>query len=151
MTETDIAQRFHEAYERLAPEFGYKTREASAVPWEDVPENNKALMIATVREVLADDPVAETAARLVETGARYENALLWIRHLATLHYLGDAFDPEHMRTLANIAANVLTEDARFRTDDLPDFEQARDEARAEAERLSELFAIAIDNTEVPDG
>jgi hypothetical protein len=44
----EIAKAFHETYERLAPEYGYKTREASAVPWEDVPENNKALMIATV-------------------------------------------------------------------------------------------------------
>lgn len=54
-TPTDIyelvARHFHEAYERLAPDFGYKTREASAVPWEDVPEANKRLMEATVAEV----------------------------------------------------------------------------------------------------
>lgn len=48
------AQRFHEAYERLAPEFGYRTREASAVPWADVPEQNKRLMEATVAAILAD-------------------------------------------------------------------------------------------------
>ena len=46
-----LAQAFHEAYEELAPQFGYKTREASAVPWADVPENNKALMIATCERV----------------------------------------------------------------------------------------------------
>jgi hypothetical protein len=46
-----IAQRFHEAYERLAPMFGYRTREASAKPWEDVPADNQLLMIATVTEV----------------------------------------------------------------------------------------------------
>ena len=46
-----MAQAFHEAYEELAPQFGYKTREASAVPWADVPENNKALMIATCERV----------------------------------------------------------------------------------------------------
>ncbi len=46
-----IAQRFHEAYERLAPSFGYETREASAVPWDQVPENNRRLMIAVVAEV----------------------------------------------------------------------------------------------------
>jgi ABC-type nitrate/sulfonate/bicarbonate transport system ATPase subunit len=46
-----VAQAFHEAYERLAPSFGYKTREASAVPWEDVPEQNKNLMIAVAAEV----------------------------------------------------------------------------------------------------
>jgi len=47
-----LAKRFHEAYERLAPDFGYKTREASAVPWSEVPEQNKRLMIAVAREIL---------------------------------------------------------------------------------------------------
>jgi hypothetical protein len=47
-----IAQRFHEAYERLAPSFGYETRRASAVPWADVPKNNRRLMIAVAAEVL---------------------------------------------------------------------------------------------------
>lgn len=46
-----IAQLFHEAYERLAPSFGYKTRDASAVPWTDVPEPNRSLMIAVAAEV----------------------------------------------------------------------------------------------------
>jgi len=48
-----IAQAFHEAYERLAPQFGYETREASAVAWENVPAQNKALMTATVAALLA--------------------------------------------------------------------------------------------------
>jgi hypothetical protein len=51
----DLAQRFHETYERLAPEFGYRTREASAKPWSDVPEQNKQLMIAVCRELLSQD------------------------------------------------------------------------------------------------
>lgn len=51
-----VARSFHEAYERLAPQFGYKTREASAVPWEDVPAANKELMRATVGEVLSALP-----------------------------------------------------------------------------------------------
>lgn len=46
-----IAQRFHEAYERLAPSYGYRTREASAKPWAEVPERNRALMIAVAGEV----------------------------------------------------------------------------------------------------
>lgn len=49
-----MAQAFHEAYERLAGDFGYQTRKASAVPWENVPENNKALMIATIRNVMIE-------------------------------------------------------------------------------------------------
>lgn len=46
-----LAQRFHEAYERLAPSFGYTTREASAKPWAEVPHNNRALMVAVCKEV----------------------------------------------------------------------------------------------------
>ncbi len=50
-TAETVARQFHEAYERLAPSFGYKTREASAVPWERVPEDNRRLMIAVAGEV----------------------------------------------------------------------------------------------------
>ena len=56
-TDVDIARLFHEAYERLAPSFGYETRKASAVPWEDVPEPNRSLMIAVASEVAASLPV----------------------------------------------------------------------------------------------
>lgn len=53
MTPADlIAQNFHATYETLAPEHGYETRKASAVDWENVPENNRALMIATVQTML---------------------------------------------------------------------------------------------------
>jgi Restriction alleviation protein Lar len=48
-----LAQQFHEAYERLAPSFGYETRKASAKPWAEVPENNRKLMIAVCAEILA--------------------------------------------------------------------------------------------------
>jgi hypothetical protein len=48
----DVARAFHDAYERLAPDYSYKTRDASAVPWEQVPENNRALMKATVAAAL---------------------------------------------------------------------------------------------------
>lgn len=49
-----ITKAFHEAYEELAPNYGYKTREASAVPWADVPNQNKKLMEATVRKLIMD-------------------------------------------------------------------------------------------------
>ncbi len=52
MKAEQLAKLFHETYEFLAPGFGYKTREASAKPWEDVPENNKKLMIAVAEKVL---------------------------------------------------------------------------------------------------
>lgn len=50
----EIARAFHEAYEWLAPAFGYRTREASAKPWADVPEQNRRLMVATVEKLLRD-------------------------------------------------------------------------------------------------
>lgn len=52
MLAEELAQLFHETYERLAPEYNYQTRKASAVPWSAVPENNKKLMIAVAGEVL---------------------------------------------------------------------------------------------------
>lgn len=54
-----IAKAFHEAYEALAPSHGYETREASAKPWEDVPEQNKNLMMATVGKLLADGTISQ--------------------------------------------------------------------------------------------
>ncbi|HEX3778410.1 MAG TPA: hypothetical protein VHX38_02000 [Pseudonocardiaceae bacterium] len=50
-TAEDVARAFHETYERLAPDFGYKTREASAKPWADVPEQNKTLMRAVAERI----------------------------------------------------------------------------------------------------
>tara|TARA_R110000772_G_C13310282_1_gene440306 strand:+ start:36726 stop:37445 length:720 start_codon:yes stop_codon:yes gene_type:complete len=46
-----LARKFHETYERLAPDFGYETRKESAVAWDDVPEKNKQLMIAVCNEI----------------------------------------------------------------------------------------------------
>jgi len=40
------------AYERLAPQFNYETRKASAKPWAEAPENNRRLMIAVCAEIL---------------------------------------------------------------------------------------------------
>lgn len=48
----DVARAFHEAYERLAPEHGYETRGASSGPWEEVPEDNRRLMVAAARDLL---------------------------------------------------------------------------------------------------
>ena len=50
----EIAEMFHRNYERLAPLYSYETRKASAVPWIDVPEPNRCLMLATVSAVLQD-------------------------------------------------------------------------------------------------
>jgi hypothetical protein len=52
LTPEALAQLFHETYERLAPVYGYETRKASAVPWQNVPITNKRLMIAVAADVL---------------------------------------------------------------------------------------------------
>lgn len=56
-----IARAFHETYERLAPEHGYKTRRASAVPWDQVPGQNRALMTAVCMDLLASRVIADSA------------------------------------------------------------------------------------------
>jgi hypothetical protein len=63
VTAEDLARQFHEAYERLAPSFGYETRPDSAVPWEKVPEKNRRLMTAVCGEVMATALAARSDAR----------------------------------------------------------------------------------------
>ena len=46
-----LARQFHDLYEGLAPRHVYRTRAASAGPWEDVPPANRSLMIAVCREI----------------------------------------------------------------------------------------------------
>ncbi len=53
-----LAQSFHETYERLAPLFGYETRKDSAVPWAEVPERNRGLMVAVCAELLETGPLS---------------------------------------------------------------------------------------------
>jgi hypothetical protein len=48
-----LARRFHETYERVAPAFGYSTRPETAVPWEQVPEQNRRLMIAVCQQLIS--------------------------------------------------------------------------------------------------
>lgn len=63
----EIARAFHESYERLAPNHGYKTREASAVPWADVPPANKALMMAVAMDLVDKQVIAPYSALNRET------------------------------------------------------------------------------------
>jgi hypothetical protein len=50
----ELARKFHDTYERLAPEFGYDTRLDTREFDPDSP--NGRLMIAVIREVLAPQP-----------------------------------------------------------------------------------------------
>jgi hypothetical protein len=52
-----LAKRFHKLYETLAPQYGYETRKASAVEWEQVPENNRRLMIEVCKRILIEKAI----------------------------------------------------------------------------------------------
>ncbi len=52
MSPEAIARRFHEVYEELAPVYGWQTQERSAVPWDDVPPENKRVMVKTVTRLI---------------------------------------------------------------------------------------------------
>lgn len=51
-----VARAFHVAYEKLAPEHGYETREDTRIAWEALRDNHRALMIHVVKQ-LEDDGV----------------------------------------------------------------------------------------------
>lgn len=70
----ELAKFFHETYEKLAPEFGYKTRKASAKPWQDVPENNRHLMTAVACAVYGHLGIATLQSQLTAA----QEALRWI-------------------------------------------------------------------------
>lgn len=52
-----IARRFHEVYEDLAPVYGWQTQERSRVPWEDVPPENKRLMVKVVSRLIHEGTI----------------------------------------------------------------------------------------------
>lgn len=51
-TPEELAKEFHDTYEAKAHEFDYETRKDSAVPWEEVPANNKQLMISVAAHIM---------------------------------------------------------------------------------------------------
>jgi len=52
-----LARRFHDTYERLAPEHGWQTQESTrAKPWQDVPQHNRELL-ATIAALLDDGTI----------------------------------------------------------------------------------------------
>ncbi len=55
----ELARRFHETYARLAPAFGDATRTESAVPWGEVPEQQKRLMIAVCYAIQRGDEIED--------------------------------------------------------------------------------------------
>lgn len=48
-----IARAWHEAFRKLSSQYGHRPRTESDRPWSAVPENQRMLMMATVRELVA--------------------------------------------------------------------------------------------------
>jgi hypothetical protein len=70
---------------------------------------------------------------------RYLNALKWIRHIAGMHYFGGAFDPEHMRGLANVAADAMM------GRELPDWDEAMEKAQEKARKWADKMQKVLDD------
>ena len=114
-----IAQAFHENYEMLAPEHGYETRKASAVPWEDVPEQNRNLMIAVVRALIGDGVIVPVRDEPEPAGSPMEERITRGHAVIALGYMsaelrrrqedGEDFpDPPEMIELWEEGLRVIT-------------------------------------------
>lgn len=59
-----IAKAFHEAYERLAPDYGFETPRGPT-DWEEVPEEDRSYMVAIISELLDSGVIAAGESILV--------------------------------------------------------------------------------------
>lgn len=73
-----------------------------------------------------------------EQAYRLMNALKYIQMIAGMHYFGGAFEPEHMRGLANIAADALGG-----LKDLPDFEVMQEASQRRAQKWADRLSKAM--------
>jgi hypothetical protein len=90
-------------------------------------------------ELDAAEDIVMGRAESPATARRCQNALTWIRHVAALHYLGGAFDPEHMRDLANMATAAL------QGKDFPDYAESMAKGQEKAAEWAALFATLADD------
>lgn len=67
---------------------------------------------------------------MINSEYRYQNALKWIQAAAMLHYIGGAFEPEHMRAIGNLAADALSGRRDF-----PDYDEKMAGTRVWAEEF----------------
>jgi hypothetical protein len=111
----DLARQFHEAHERLAPQFGYETRTETRAFDPESP--NGRLMIAVCAEIAERaEADRDDALRMLDRAASYHAALL--------------ADREQLRA-------ALAECARVMALDEPRFNEYHD-AITDAERLSRV-------------
>ena len=66
----ELARRFHETAARLAPAFGEETGNESAVPWREVPEQHKRLLVAVCYEIRRSDEASFAPLRDVVLGVK---------------------------------------------------------------------------------
>jgi len=52
LTAEKLARKFHDEYERLAPEFGWKSQESCRKGFDELPESNRELMVEVARQVI---------------------------------------------------------------------------------------------------
>lgn len=58
MTEAEfIAREFHRIYTHLAPAFGWRVHRDTRDSWEELPDRNRKLMIATAGRLIADGTI----------------------------------------------------------------------------------------------
>lgn len=131
-----VAIAFHEAYEALAPEFGYRTREASAKPWDEVPANNASLMVATADRLLKSGVVS--FGKPSAESARLRGVLQAVRAI-TEPYAGDVLPGASSTTvlaravMEQPAGDGPLEDAAARDEDEADDEFMRDAASLDSD------------------
>lgn len=85
-------------------------------------------------------PPEEVNDYLTDRVHRLEETLRWIRLTAGLHYLGQAFDPEHMRAIANLAADAL-EGVK---PELADFAESMEAVKVEGKRMAKWLGELAD-------
>lgn len=98
-----IACRFHELYEQLAPMFDYETRKESAVAWNDVPENNRNLMVEVVYLLLK-----ELNTPSVEMEAEISKLLTAAKHALRSYQFGNSA-PDLAESTADAIEKYLAE------------------------------------------
>lgn len=77
-----LARAFHDAYREHSPEFGYQIRDGADVSYEELPPQNRELMLATSRDVLSffaeyvtrDEVFEEVWRKVTRTGFRVSPA-----------------------------------------------------------------------------
>ena len=100
MSDEELASLFHSTYEDLAPTYGYETRKESAVPWSEVPEQNRLLMCEVVSRVRSEF----THARVAELEREKADMLWAIERNLIVHSLAQ---PENCRSVMRPSGTIL--------------------------------------------